>query len=185
MHYIQKYKQIRSNTRELLEEEHLRATMRRIDVLPIDHTALDAVDAWPQELRLAPFDWRAIMRTVQKSHPRAFHMAIWVDKSLCGLSVARLSNAKEWVSITHIEGSPLAQHPLKGKVAALTIAAADIYTAQVQVHDAENRLPAIRILRPLAKVIDWYDALGYSDVATAKAAGRVYHYVQFGQGESS
>lgn len=175
----QKYTTIRRNTHELLEEEIFRAFRKKIEVTHIDADVLSAIDEqWCLSDRLMPFAWGAqIMRTLAQTHPRAMEMALWHEKQLCGLAVARLSDAKTWLSITHIEGCPTKDHPLKSKVVPIVIAGSQIYASQVQLHDALGRLPTLRIMRPLEGAEDWYKKLGYSRIEEGRGNGERYKFI--------
>lgn len=160
-----KYRRIRRLTRDLLEEEVLRAFRIRLTVEPLEEKALDAVDSeWTPAGRKEPFPWRGdICPRLHKSHPRRLDLAMWCGGRLCGLSVARLSDAKEWVSITHVEGSPHASHPLKGLVAQIALTGADIYASLVQ----PARKPKVRIMNPLPQSMVAYERSGYSVITKA------------------
>ena len=166
-----KYARLRRLTRDLLEEQALPVFRTRVTVQPVDDSALDVVDMdWTPSGRRIPFAWRErILPVLHKSHPRRLDLAVWCNGQLCGLAVARLSNAKEWVSITHIEGSPHASHPLKGRIAQIVLVGADIYASLVQ---PDGRKPQVRIMNPLPQSMVAYERSGYS--AVTKANGYWY-----------
>lgn len=72
------------------------------------------------------WNWRQIAQAHTR-YPDAFHLAIWSGLALCGLSAGRPSRGHHYLAVNFLEGSPVADHPLKGKVLPLTIAAAMAY----------------------------------------------------------
>lgn len=161
----QKYRTMRTSTRDLLEDEALRAFGLRVDVYPVDDAALDAVDRWNG--RLVAFPWRErLIPVLEKSHPRRLDLALWSGGQLCGLAIARLSDAKEWISLTHAESNP-EPHALKGRVIPLVLTAAQIYATLVQAKDSKNRCPKVRILNPLPEARAWYAACGFGTLVRA------------------
>lgn len=151
-------------TRDLLEEEALRAFRIKIDVCPINDDAHAAIrTTWTPLARKVAFPWEErILPTLHKSHPRRLDLALWCDGHLCGLAVVRLADCKAWLSITHIEGSPDPSHPLKSLVVPLVLVGTDIYGTLVQAHDDARRRPIVRIMNPLKESINWYARCGYS-----------------------
>lgn len=182
-----KYKAIKRNTFDLIEEEFLRATRLRIDVRSIDDSAFAAIkEDWCRFDRRLPIEWEdEVVPTLRKSHPRALDMAIWREGMLCGLAAVRLSDAKTWLSLSFLEGHPNAGHPLKNKIGPTVVAAMDIYATLIEQHDAKGRKPALRIMRPLPNSVDRYRELGYSEGQTGKGNGKKYLYILPRQGGES
>lgn len=163
---VAKYRRLRRHTHELLEEEVLRAFRQKIRVTSLNSDALSAVKSvWMQQARRVAFNWEGrICPTLVKSHPRRLELALWVESELCGLAVARLSDAREWVSLTHIEGAPNPSHPLRGKVVPIALIGADIFGTLVQAEAEMAETPKVRILNPLRESMDWYERCGYSQL---------------------
>lgn len=163
---FQKYKKLRRNAHDLLEEEILRSFRLKVSVTSVDEDVEKAISSqWEPFGRRCGFPWaERIMPVLRKSHPRALQLALWCDHHLCGVAVARLSDSKNWLSITHIEGSPVADHPLKKRVVPIVIAGADMYATLVQQHDDRGLRPELRIMNPLPEAVDWYGQLGYSEL---------------------
>lgn len=174
-----RYSRLRRHTFELVEEEYLRATRLRIDVNSIDDDALRIIrDEWSKHPRRADFDWEGeILPTIRKSHPRAIDIAIWCGGVLCGVAVARLSDSKQWLSLTYLEGSPVPERPLKKQVTPVVITALDIYSSLVHLHDAAQRRPSVRIMRPLPEVLSNYQSIGYDVIHRGKGDGKKYAYI--------
>lgn len=164
-----KHKELRRLTRELLQEEALRAFRVRVDVHPIDDDACASIRTrWTPTGRKVAFPWEErILPTLHKSHPRRLDLALWCLGHLCGVAVVRLADCKAWLSITHIEGSPDPSHPLKSLVVPLVLAGADLYGTLIQAHDDAGRRPVVRIMNPLKESINWYASCGYSQFTQA------------------
>jgi hypothetical protein len=175
---VAKYKGIRQQTRELLEEQIFNQTRRKIDVCPVGERVFDAIDAqWQPVGRKVCFPWREdIHKILRQTHPRRLELSLWNGTDLCGVGVARLSDARKWVSVTYIEGSPIRSHPLKGQVVTWVLIAADIFAALVAEACSIHK-PRIRILHPLPESIEWYEQLGYYPVQHARANGKPYTYI--------
>ena len=112
------------------------------------------------------WDWEAVSRPFRKN-PSAFHVALWCSGRLCGLAVGDLSRKRssgEFTTCTihYIERAPISGNPLRGKVVALAVAAAETYA---------HSLGAItlRISNPLPGVVRVYAEMGFSVV---RAGGR-------------
>lgn len=88
-------------------------------------------------------------------YPDAFHLAIWSGLALCGLSVGRPSRGHHYLAVDFLEGSPVPDHPLKGKVLPLAIAAA---TAYGQALGATS----LRLTNPLPGVVPLYEREGFA-----------------------
>jgi hypothetical protein len=156
-----RYMQHREHTYVLLEEEALRQTGMRVQTSEICIASLKEAKAWQN--RIATWDWETdVLQTLRKSHPRRLEMAFRVSNELCGLAVARVSDAKVWVSITHMEGKP-GTHPLSRKICALSIKAADIFSALIHDESSDALRPQVRLMNPLKNAIACYAHNGYSN----------------------
>jgi hypothetical protein len=96
-----------------------------------------AVEAWACGWRGARhwserggFAWGVLQRRYCRK-PRNFHVALWYGDALCGLAVGRVSPAHEALSLHFMEGSPDPAHPLRGNVAAIVFACAELYAVAV------------------------------------------------------
>jgi len=164
-----KHKRLRHLTRELLEEEILRAFRLKVNVRNLGEAAFAQIrGAWASTGRLVDFPWEErIMPILEKSHPRRLDLTFWSGEALCGVAVARLSDAREWISLTHIEGSPDPSHPLKKRVVPIALVGADIYASLVKEEGELPKKPTIRILNPLKESMRWYEQCGYSELQQA------------------
>lgn len=152
-----KYGQLRKLSRDLLEEEAMRDIRRRITATGIDADALLAVAGWSG--RKVDWDWGSIQRTLRKSHPRRYELALWCERILCGLVVGRLSDSKRWLSLTFIEGNPK-QHPLKGEVVPLALQGASLYAGLMA--DEVWGGPEVRVKNPLPEARHVYVRAGFT-----------------------
>jgi hypothetical protein len=165
----ERYKRGRSQTRELIEEEALTAYRFRVDVSAIDDDILRRFhrDWVGQPGRHVDWNWEQdIVPQLVSYGPRTFSAAFLVKGQLCALMAARLSPAKQWLSLTHLEGAPT-DHPLRGKVIPLAIRAMFVFRAVISEKDQAEKT-GLRILRPLEDALDCYRGAGFATVAKAK-----------------
>ncbi|HEV3051196.1 MAG TPA: hypothetical protein VGX50_12860, partial [Longimicrobium sp.] len=96
------------------------------------------------------WNWERILRRAWR-RPSAFHVAVWSGEQLCGLGVGRLSKrrlmgVRHTISLHFMESAHDARHPLRRRVAALVISAAEAYGRLV----GASRM---RLMEPLPGVI--------------------------------
>ena len=170
----ERYRNYRNETRALLEEETL-AQFRsmRVDVVGIDDDVHRKVEKqwYDHANRRVDWDWeRDICEPLLSFGPRVFHAAFLVRGQLCGLVAARLSPAKQWLSLTYLEGSPVPGHPLKGLVLPLAVRSLYVFRGVISQRDGElaPKMPGLRVLRPLPDALDCYRARGYTREILAK-----------------
>lgn len=103
-------------------------------VRPLDATA---VDTWEMTWRgtrhwthKGGFPWRVLQRQYCRK-PRNFHVALWYEDELCGLAVGRVSEGHENLALHFMEGSPDPEHALRGNVADVVFACAQLYARAV------------------------------------------------------
>lgn len=165
-----KYAALRSITQTLVEEDWFSEERERIVVTSLEESSKAYFETHWQghPSRKVSFDWfGGIWRTLRKSHPRRMEFGFWKNKVLCGLAVGRISKGGTWLSITHIEGNPDLNHPLKGKIIALAIFSAQVYAVGAASEERKIR-PRVRILNPLSPVVAHYKKLGYDKHVTSK-----------------
>lgn len=104
----------------------------------------------------ASWSWRKGFGSYAKQHPKRFELAIWFAKAqLCGLSLGKPTYSGSRLRLDFIEGAP-GNHPLKGRVVEVTIAAAEAYADSI---GAEQ----LRIMRPVnVDVIRYYETHGFT-----------------------
>jgi len=170
-----RYREHRRHTRVLLEEKALQAWRLRVDVVEIDDDILRRIErdwcAVPS--RSVDWDWHLhIMEPLRRSGPRRLDLAFLVRGELCGLAVARVSRRKRWISLTHVEGSPCDDHPLKGRV--LPLAELGLYIFRSQICDKDRHLSTgIRALNPLDDVVPYYCWDGHREHCYTKRLNQI------------
>lgn len=102
------------------------------------------------------WDWETLASSYLR-RPDAFQVAIWSAEKLCGLALGRPSNSHRELAVHFIEGSPDPDHPLKGSILMLSVAAADAYAAAL---GADWLL----IDSPAAGLLSKYSELGFASV---------------------
>lgn len=160
--YSEKHRQLCDLARQVLETQAMDALGLDVQAMPINEESLRTMRYRWGANRRVDFNWDTLLRTLRKSHPCGLELALWSEFQLCSLSIARLSDRKGWLSITHIEACPAPDHPLKRKVVPLVIACAKIYATLIQASDPEGRLPVVRIMKPSKGAIPWYEQQGFS-----------------------
>lgn len=159
---LQRYARLRRLAYDLTErlaDPGGAAGIRLTDIDPHAQEVWRSTWARPHPLGYGGWDWEALVARVC-SRPSAFQVAIWSGEELCGLAVGRLSRRRpsgrrHTVSVHYLEGNPHREHPLRGKIAALAIAAAGAYGSLVGAW-------RIRLVDPLPGVLRTYQRLGFS-----------------------
>lgn len=131
-----------------LGDQSLDASKVRLDV--IDACAIEAFNRWGGDAQF-PWedvpDWKAL-------DVKGFDLSIWHDEQLCGLCYATPRDSKVTIKIVLLEGRPDSQHPLKGLIAALALAAIDAYARVIG-------CSCIEIQEPLPDAMATYARLGF------------------------
>lgn len=83
-----------------------------------------------------------------------FDLAIWFDLELCGLCFANPNQSRLRVKIVRLEGKPDKDHPLKSRIATLTLTAVTHYARIIGSKQIE-------IQEPLKGAIAIYQKLGF------------------------
>lgn len=83
---------------------------------PIDAQALSAWERWDD----FHFSWHDVVGWKAKE-PLALDLSIWFDKQLCGLCFANPNKSRQRIRIVRLEGRPREAHPLKKRIATLSI----------------------------------------------------------------
>lgn len=158
----QHYARLRRRAYELVEHEALQTGFVRcpLQILDTDEQTVALWRAtWKDEhpTGYGSWDWERLLTRAWR-RPSAFHVAVWSGDALCGLGVGRLSRrraggVRHTVSVHFIESAHDVRHPLRHRVAALVIAAAEAYGR----HLGASR---IRLLEPLPGVLGMYQAYG-------------------------
>lgn len=115
----------------------------------INTQALSAWELWedPQFAWDEVIGWKA-------REPLALDLAIWFGEELCGLCFANPNNSRRRIRIVRLEGRPGEVHPLKKRIAPLSILAIEQYARIVG-----SRF--IEVQEPLEGAISIYQQLGF------------------------
>jgi hypothetical protein len=120
-----------------------------------------ALHCWEQEWRPATrqdqpwseWDWRAGVQRWTRCIDR-FEVAIWSGEQLCGLAIGKPSDRRQNLSIYAVQGSPVENHPLRGKVLPIVIDVAGAYGTALGCKE-------LRFVNPLPGMIRVYERLGF------------------------
>lgn len=97
----------------------------------IGPAALEAFEGtWRGSGRQVAWPWSQWVPDFRRRNPAAFHLALWHNDVLCGLSLGRAAKAK-FVGVNLIEGNPDPKHALKGKVLPTVLTVAEFYRIQL------------------------------------------------------
>lgn len=165
----ERYRAYNRQARELIEEEAFHSFHLRVDVVSIDEDILRKAkrDWYPSPNRHVSWDWEAeIIEPLFGYGVRTFSAAYVYKGQLCALVAARVSPAKQWISLTYIEGCP-DQHPLKGGVIALGMRSLYVYRGVISVNHPPECV-GIRVLRPTPDALHCYQESGYTEFQSRK-----------------
>jgi hypothetical protein len=165
---LAEYQRRYTELRDLAHHTALERTKIPGVALSLTHINQDAIDSqqhvWaPAYIPGTPggFDWAGHLRRM-RNHLDRFEVAIWaydgelpVHEVLCGLALGKPSVARDNLTITLLEGSPVRTHPLRGHVLRIVLEAAEAYGMAL---GAE----VLRIARPLPSALPKYQAYGFS-----------------------
>lgn len=160
----QYYAGLRRRAYDLVEQEALRSSFVTVPHRLAD-TDAHTVEVWratwqvPHPAGFGNWPWDRLLARAWR-RPSAFHVAVWSEKHLCGLGVGRLSKrrlvgVRHTISVHYVESAHDPQHPLRRRIAALVIAAAEAYGR----HAGASR---IRLIQPLPGVIRLYEDEGFT-----------------------
>lgn len=164
-----RYRELRSLTKTLLEEEALATYWKRVDIVSIDDDILRRAerDWYSASSRRTSWDWDGgIMQPLRRSGARWLALAFICEGQLCGMMAARLSPRKVWLSLTHLEGAP-GEHPLKGRILPLSIRALFVYRGVISDEGCADKM-GVRVLNPLPEAMACYESNGYTLASDTK-----------------
>ncbi|MFU2328242.1 hypothetical protein [Pseudomonas sp. NFX98] len=116
---------------------------------PIDAQALNAFEQWEDP----HFSWNEVIGWKARE-PLALDIAIWFGEELCGMCIANPNKSRHRIRIVRLEGRPGMFHPLKKRIAPLSLSVIEQY-AQI----IGSRI--IEVQEPLAGAVSTYQRLGF------------------------
>lgn len=137
------------------------------DLTEINWSAIRAWESqWrpsmPQGKIWSDWDWRTDTRA-WKRHVDCFEVAVWSGNQLCGLGVGKPSANRNNMSVYLLQGSPVANHPLSGKILAIVLDVAAAYGTALGCRE-------LRLVRPLSGMVGKYQSLGFRLVSSSGSA---------------
>jgi hypothetical protein len=126
----------------------------RIDLISINHHALEEADGWE-------LPWRQIVGQLTP-YLRRFEVAIWFEGHLYGLGIGRASRGKKFVCVHYLERRP-GENPFAGWISLMVLDAAENYGKILGSQ-------CVRIRNPRQGVVRKYESLGFSLAETYRGA---------------
>lgn len=159
--FLNKYEEIR---RDIYREMPLAVNMPGVRLTPINQAALSYYKKWPAIDRVPPnggWDWESWSTYYKEKYPKRFDIAIWFGNTLCGLALGKMSEKNIHVKLEVLEGSTNSTHPLKGRVAYISLTALEMFGYALNAKEA-------RIIDPVHAAITSYTNLGYNLMSSTK-----------------
>ncbi|UUT14172.1 hypothetical protein NQ186_08290 [Pseudomonas zeae] len=116
---------------------------------PIDAEALGAFELWENP----HFCWREIAKWKSRE-PLSLDIAIWFEEQLCGLCFVNPNKSRQRIRIVRLEGRSGVPHPLKKRIALLSMVAIDEFA---QIIGSK----CIEVQEPIPGAIPVYTKLGF------------------------
>ncbi|MHC8298512.1 hypothetical protein [Pseudomonas sp. ZS1P83] len=116
---------------------------------PIDAQALNACERWDDP----HFSWHEVIGWKAKE-PLALDLSIWFDEQLCGLCFANPNKSRQRIRIVRLERRPGKVHPLKKRIAPLSLLVIEQYATIIG-------SGVIEVQEPLKGAIPTYQQLGF------------------------
>lgn len=123
--YNEKLSQVRevAQIQTILEASEKGVDLSALRIGPIDDSALEKFQAWGSTNY---FEWEDVPRW-KRRHPEALDVALWSGPELCGLCYAEPNGTNVVVKVILLEGKPDSTHPLKQRVAAISMSTLLVY----------------------------------------------------------
>ncbi|HET7459766.1 MAG TPA: hypothetical protein VFJ82_00905 [Longimicrobium sp.] len=113
-----------------------------------------------------PWDWDVILANVGR--PEHFAFAIFHGDILRGLAKGHISKAREVVGPEFVEGNPSIDHPLKGNVIQIAVAAADAIGNLA-------RARVLRLMNPAPALVEYYTQPRFGGFEVVPGVGKPHH----------
>lgn len=162
----QLYAQYRAAARGLVLQQITDLTDEPVTFTDINAAALQQAAKWPplytgsRAGHLPKWDW-AKMVLHYRRRPQRVELAIWVDPTLCGLVLGRVSARRVVASIHLLEANP-GTHPLTSNVAIIAGRFLEVMAAVTECTHAA-------IERPVPHLVEFYKELGFTNETTKGA----------------
>ncbi|XLZ71755.1 hypothetical protein ABT364_07235 [Massilia sp. SR12] len=159
-----KYRDARSLAMTVLEPEVQELTGLPVRLKGIDQAALAAADAWRETYRDLGRDahrpgWNGNKEAKRfGGRSRRVELAIWLDDTLCGLALGRISDRRVVATIHLLEGNPVA-NPLSGRVIPIASRFLEVLAITVGCREAA-------IDSPVPGLVHRYRAMGFTKEVT-------------------
>lgn len=126
----------------------------KIDLSRIRYEAINthALAAW-EHWEDSYFSWDEVTEWKARE-PLALDIAIWFDEQLCGLCFANPNRSRQRIRIVRLEGYPGTPHPLKKRIASLSILVIEQYARIIG-------STLMEVQEPLDGAISIYKRLGF------------------------
>ena len=150
-----KYESIREYARLITLELIPYAEKHAISLEGINHKAILKFKIWQHSPeRMVHWEWGIGAADYRKRYPKRFEMATWYHNTLCGLTLGRPTTGGSRMRLDFVERRP-GINPLKGKIAAISLTAIEVYARLIDAHE-------VRIMNPDENLLDYYSSFGYS-----------------------
>lgn len=128
------------------------------ELRPLDASALAAFAAqWRgHPTRRVAWPWSDMAADWRRACPERFELAVWSGGQLCALALGRPAPSARHLALHYQEGSPNPAHPLRGRVTAVVLIAAEAYALVLGKTE-------LRLVEPLPALVSYYcsPALGF------------------------
>jgi hypothetical protein len=132
---------------ELFDPTNLELSRVRFEA--INTQTLNAWNLWTDQ----HFAWNEVIEWKARE-PLALDLAIWFDEELCGLCFANPNNSRRRIRIVRLEGRPREIHPLKKRIASLSLLVIEQYARIIGSR-------CIEVQEPMEGAISIYRELGF------------------------
>lgn len=146
-----RYSIFRAAARLTTAEEFAGLSTPDVRLAEIGPEALAAAALW--ERRKVNWDWGDLVRKLRR-RPRRLELAIWVDPTLCGLAIGKVSDRRVIARIDRLERSPQATQ-LVGLIGEIATSYLDVLGTLVGCQESV-------IASPAPELVDFYKELGYT-----------------------
>lgn len=140
-----------------IKEEGFGVDFSSLSLKLIDKSALDKQEQWPLELdydKQIGWCWEKEVMRYRQNYMARIELAIWFGPELCGLMLGKASKGRLVVKVNFLQGSTDDNHPLKGRVATISIRCAELFADAIEAE-------WVGIENPAEGLIEHYEKLGF------------------------